>query len=142
IVMADDSLDDVLAALADGHRSWVPVASSNGLAGILSTGDVMTSYRAALAANVRRVRSVAPTGSLIEADLTVGSQLDGVSVAEAAWPPDTVLVAISRDGRLIVPRGDAVLQAGDGLTVFSTEAGRDALHALLGPTEPTLPTEA
>jgi H+/Cl- antiporter ClcA len=142
VLMVDDSLDDVLAALADGHRTWVPVASMDGLAGILSTGDVMTAYRAALAANVRRVRSVAPAGSLIEADLTVGSQLDGVNVADAAWPADTVLVSIVRDGRLIVPRGDAALQAGDRLTVFSTDEGREALHALLGPTEPPMPTEA
>ena len=142
-VSVDDSLDDVLAALADGHRSWVPVGSPAGLAGILSTGDVMAAYRGALAANVRRVRAVASSGALVEADLPVGSPLDGVTVAAAGWPRDTVLVSINRDGKTIVPRGDAVLRAGDRLTVFSTEAGRAPLEGLLGaPPTPPLVTEA
>ena len=141
-VAVDDSLDDVLAALADGHRAWVPVATPFGLAGILSTGDVMRAYRAALAANVRRVRSVSTTGALVEAELPVGSPLVGVSVAAAGWPPDTVLVTIDRGGRVIVPRGDAVLQAGDRLTVFSTDAGRKPLNALLGTPVAPQPTEA
>jgi CIC family chloride channel protein len=141
-VTVDDSLDDVLAALADGHRTWVPVAGPGGLAGILSTGDVMTAYRSALAANVRRVRSVSTTGSMIEADVPDGSPLADVTVAAAGWPPDTVLVAIVRDGRTIVPRGDAVLRVGDRLTVFSTAAGREPLEAMLTRPPVPLPTEA
>lgn len=139
-VTVDDSLDDVLAALADGHRSWVPVMAPGGLAGILSTSDVMTAYRAALAANVRRVRAVAASGALVEADVAAGSPLDGVTVAAAGWPRDTVLVSISREGRVIVPRGDAVIRAGDRLTVFSTKDGRAPLDGLLG--TPAIPLAA
>ena len=141
-VTVDDSLDDVLAALADGHRTWVPVAGPGGLAGILSTGDVMTAYRSALASNVRRVRSVSTTGSMIEADVPEGSPLANVTVAAAGWPPDTVLVTIVRAGRTIVPRGDAVLRVGDRLTVFSTDAGRGPLEAMLTKPPVPLPTEA
>ncbi len=141
-ITVDDSLDDVLAALADGHRTWVPVAGPDGLAGILSTGDVMTAYRTALAANVRRVRSVSTSGAMIEADVPPASPLAGVTVAAAGWPPDTVLVTIVRDGRTIVPRGDAVLQAGDRLTVFSTEAGRAPLESMLAKPSVPIPTEA
>lgn len=131
-VSAGDPLDDALALLADTHRAWVPVSSASGLAGVLSTGDVMAAYRAALAANVRRVRSLSSRGALVEADLPAGSPLAGVTVAAAGWPRDTVLVAIARSGRVIVPRGDAVLAAGDRLTVFTTDAGRAPLEALLG----------
>ncbi len=131
-VSVDDPLDDVLATLADSHRAWVPVVGPDGLAGILSATDVMSAYRAALAANVRRVRSVSTRGAMIDADLPAASPLVGVTVAAAGWPPDTVLVTIVRGNRTIVPRGDAVLQAGDRLTVFSTEAGRAPLEAMLG----------
>ncbi len=141
-VTVDDSLDDVLAALADGHRTWVPVTGPDGLAGILSTGDVMTAYRSALAANVRRVRSVTATGAMIEADVPPDSPLAGVTVARAGWPPETVLVTIVRDGRTIVPRGNAVLQAGDRLTVFCTDAGREPLEAMLTKPPAPIPTEA
>lgn len=136
-VTADDPLDDVLALLADTHRPWVPVTTHGSLAGILSTGDVMAAYRAALAANVRRVRSLPEAGALLEAEVPAGSPLAGTTVADAGWPRDTVLVAIVRAGRTIVPRGDATVEAGDRLTVFSTEAGRGPLEALLGtPPEP------
>ena len=141
-VSADDSLDDVLATIADSHRAWVPVTGGDGLAGILSTGDVMTAYRAALASNVRRVRSVSTTGAMIEADVPSGSPLVGVTVAAAGWPPDTVLVSILREGRTIVPRGNAVLRVGDRLTIFSTEAGRVPLDAMLAKPPVPLPTEA
>ncbi len=61
-VSADDSLDDVLGILADGHQSWVPVVANDRLAGILSTRDVVAAYRGALAANVRQVSTVGSTG--------------------------------------------------------------------------------
>ena len=141
-VSVDDPLDDVLATLADSHRTWVPVTGPDGLAGILSATDVMAAYRAALAANVRRVRSVSTRGAMIEVDVPAASPLVGVTVAAAGWPPDTVLVTIVRDGRTIVPRGNAVLRAGDRLTVFSTEAGRGPLEAMLGGSPTAVPAQA
>jgi H+/Cl- antiporter ClcA/CBS domain-containing protein len=133
-VSADDPLDDVLAALAETHRAWVPVVSPSGLAGVLSAGDVMAAYRAALAANVRRVRTVSAAGALVEVDVPARSPLAGRTVAAVAWPRDTILVTIQRDGRVIVPRGDAELREGDRLTVFSTGEGRAPLEALVGGT--------
>ncbi len=99
-------------------------------------------YRAALSANVRRVRSVAATGSLVEVDLPGGSPLAGLTVATAGWPSGTVLVTIVRADRVIVPRSDAVLHAGDRKTVFSTDAGRAPLEALLGAAPRAMPVAA
>jgi trk system potassium uptake protein TrkA len=59
------------------------------------------------------------------------SVLAGSAVAAAAWPRDTLLVSIGRGDRLIVPRGDVPLEAGDRLTVFSAPGARDALAAVL-----------
>ena len=131
-VSADDSLDDVLGVLADGHQSWVPVVANDRLAGILSTRDVVAAYRGALAANVRQVNTVGSTGSLLEAEIGPGSVLAGKPVSETAWPRDSVLVSVMRGEKVIVPRGNVVLEAGDHLTVFTRADGaRDALQSLL-----------
>jgi CIC family chloride channel protein len=131
LVSADDALDDVLAALADAHRSWAPVVEDGRLAGIISARDVVSAYRRALAANVRQVRAIGSTGALVEAEIGPTSVLAGSAVAAAAWPRDTLLVSIGRGDRLIVPRGDVRLEAGDRLTVFSAPGARDALAAVL-----------
>ena len=131
LVSADDALDDVLGALADAHRSWAPVVADDRLAGIISARDVVSAYRRALAANVRQVRAVGSTGALVEAEIGPSSVLAGSAVADADWPRDTVLVSIGRGDRVIVPRGDVRLEAGDRLTVFSAPGAREALEAVL-----------
>ncbi|HEX7399792.1 MAG TPA: chloride channel protein, partial [Candidatus Limnocylindrales bacterium] len=131
VISADDALDDVLGLLADGHRSWAPVVANGRLAGVLSSRDVVAAYRRALAANVRQVRSVGAGGALLDAEIGRGSVLAGRPVADAAWPRDSVLVSITRGERMIVPRGDVVLEAGDRLTVFTAHAAREALESLL-----------
>ncbi len=131
VVSADDSIDDVLGVLADGHLSWVPVVVDDRLAGILSARDVVGAYRGALAANVRQVRAVGSTGTLIEAEVGPASVLAGKPVSETAWPRDSVLVSVSRGERVIVPRGNVVLEVGDHVTVFTAPAAREALESLL-----------
>jgi H+/Cl- antiporter ClcA len=132
MIAADDPLDDVLGLLADSHRSWGPVVADGRLAGVLSARDVVSAYRRALAANVRQVRAVGSTGALVEAEIGPASTLAGMAVSATAWPRDSVLVSIARGDRVIVPRGDVVLEAGDRLTVFSAPAARIELEALLG----------
>ncbi|HET9615158.1 MAG TPA: chloride channel protein, partial [Candidatus Limnocylindrales bacterium] len=131
IVTVDDGLDDALAVLAESHRAWAPVSADDRLVGVLSVNDVLGAYRTALAANVRQVRSVGQAGALVEAEVAASSPLVGKRVADATWPRDTVLVSIARGDRLIVPRGDVSLGAGDRLTIFTTAAGREPLSALL-----------
>lgn len=131
MISADDPLDDALAALADAHRAWAPVAADNRLAGILSARDVVAAYRRALAANVRQVRAVGSTGALVEAEVGPSSVLAGRAISATAWPRDTVVVSIARGDRVIVPRGDVRLEVGDRLTVFSAPAARSDLEALL-----------
>jgi H+/Cl- antiporter ClcA/CBS domain-containing protein len=131
LISADDPLDDALAALADAHRAWAPVTANERLAGILSARDVVAAYRRALAANVRQVRAVGSSGALVEAEVGPSSVLAGKAVAATAWPRDTVVVSIARGDRVIVPRGDVALEVGDRLTVFSAQAARPDLEALL-----------
>lgn len=131
-VSAEDTLDDVLGVLADHHLSWVPVLDGRRLCGILSTRDVMSAYRRALAESVRQVRGPAPGGVLLAAELAPGSALVGRSVAEVAWPRDVIVVGIDRDGRLIVPRGGVVFQAGDRVSLFAASTSTEAARVILG----------
>ncbi len=88
-------------------------------------------YRRALAGNVRQVRAVGSAGALMEAEIGPASPLAGRSVQAAPWPRVTVLVSVGRGDRVIVPRGEVVLQAGDRLAIFAAPDGRDELQALL-----------
>jgi Trk K+ transport system NAD-binding subunit len=108
------------------------VTSDGTLVGIVSFNDVLSAYRSALAQNVRNVRSVGAGGSLVEAELSSASSVVGHTVAQTSWPREVVLVSIARGDRVIVPRGDVTMDAGDRLTIYTTPTGRDALGALLG----------
>jgi CIC family chloride channel protein len=136
ILAADDGLDDALGMLADHHREWAPVVSGGGrLVGILSVRDAMTAYRTALNGNIRQVRGLRAGGLILETQIAADSQLAGRLVSEVAWPPEAVLVAVERDGALIVPRGDLRLLAMDHVSVFATPAARPRVDDLLGAPE-------
>ena len=131
ILAADDGLDDALGALSDHHREWAPVVSGGRLVGILSVRDAMTAYRSALNGNIRQVRGLRAGGVIVETQIAGGSQLAGRLVSEVAWPREAVLVAIERDGALLVPRGDHRLLAGDHVSIFATPAARPQVDDLL-----------
>jgi len=131
ILAADDGLDDALGALADHHRDWAPVVSLGRLIGILSVRDAMTAYRTALNGNIRQVRGLRAGGVIIETQIAAGSALAGRLVSEVAWPQEAVLVAIERDGALLVPHGDLRLLTGDHVSIFATPAAGPEVDDLL-----------
>ncbi len=131
ILAADDGLDDALGALADHHREWAPVVSGGRLIGILSVRDAMSAYRTALNGNIRQVRGLRAGGVIIETQIARGSPLAGRLVSEVMWPREAVLVAIERDGSLIVPRGDFRLMAEDHVSIFASPAARPEVDELL-----------
>jgi trk system potassium uptake protein len=52
---------------------------------------------------------------LVELTLPPDGALVGRKVGDVAWPPDTALVTIIREGRVLVPSPDHPLEAGDEL---------------------------
>jgi chloride channel protein, CIC family len=137
-VAAADGLDDALGTLADERLSWAPVVADGRLVGVLSARDVMQAYRAALAGNVRQVRGLEGDGVLLDADLNAGSSLVGRRVADLALPTDSLLVSVRRGERLIVPRGDLRLAAGDHVSLFAAPVAETAARHLLS--LPAVPT--
>ncbi len=69
--------------------------------------------------------------SLVELTLPSGAPLVGQRVGVIEWPTETALVAILREGRVIVPQHDDPLQAGDELFFVTSEDVEEELARLL-----------
>ena len=52
-------------------------------------------------------------------------------LVDLEFPRDATVVAVVRDDRLVVPRGDTVLSAGDEVLVLVTGDAEDAVQQLL-----------
>jgi trk system potassium uptake protein TrkA len=76
--------------------------------------------------------------ALVEEAVSVGDlvrlTLSGQRVGDIDWPVDTALVAILREGRVIVPHDDDPLEAGDELLFVTNEDVEDQLAELLSGT--------
>jgi trk system potassium uptake protein TrkA len=57
--------------------------------------------------------------------------LAGTRIGDIEWPADTALVAILREGRVIVPESDDPLTAGDELLFVTSENVEEDLGRLL-----------
>ncbi|MFA1538660.1 potassium channel family protein [Actinomadura monticuli] len=70
--------------------------------------------------------------NLVELTLPEDAPLGGQRVGSVAWPRDTALVAILREGRVLVPSPDDTLEPGDELMFVASQDVEDELAALLG----------
>lgn len=69
--------------------------------------------------------------NLVEWTLPPSAPLIGKRVGSVSWPPDTALVVILRDGRVIVPSPDDPLEGGDELLFVAAPEVEEQLRALL-----------
>ena len=69
--------------------------------------------------------------SLVELTMSDDAPLAGTRIGDIQWPADTALVAILREGRVIVPGSDDPLTAGDELLFVTSENVEDELAHLL-----------
>ena len=70
--------------------------------------------------------------NLVELTLAADAPIVGKTVGSIGWPRDAALVAVLRDGRVLVPRPDDALEGGDELLLVATSEVEDELDALLG----------
>jgi trk system potassium uptake protein TrkA len=68
---------------------------------------------------------------LVEVTLADNSPAAGTSLADLQFPRDATVVAVVRGDRLVVPRGDTVLDAGDEVMVLVTGEAERAVQQLL-----------
>jgi len=70
--------------------------------------------------------------NLVEVTLAPDAELVGRTVGSIPWPTDSALVAVLRDGRVLVPTHDDVLEGGDELLLVATAEVEAELDQLLG----------
>jgi trk system potassium uptake protein TrkA len=70
---------------------------------------------------------------MLELTLPSDAPIVGTRVGDVAWPHDTVLVAIIREGRPLAPSKDDPLEAGDELLFVATPDVGPQLEELLSP---------
>ena len=68
---------------------------------------------------------------LVEVTLADGSPAAGRSIANLGVPRDATVVAIVREGHVVVPRGDTVVNVGDEVLVLVTPDSEDPVRAIL-----------
>lgn len=79
---------------------------------------------------VRLLHFQGGSAHLVEVTLADDSPAASVAIADLGIPRDATVVAVVRDDRLVVPRGDTVLQAGDEVLVLVTADAEQDVQAL------------
>jgi trk system potassium uptake protein len=79
---------------------------------------------------VRLLQFQGGSAHLVEVTLADDSPARGVAIADLGVPRDATVVAVVREDRLVVPRGDTVLQVGDEVLVLVTADAENDVHAL------------
>ena len=69
--------------------------------------------------------------NLVELTLADDAPLVGRRIGTVPWPNDSALVAVLREGRVVLPTPDAALEAGDELLLVATSEVEDELDQLL-----------
>ncbi|MFC5910088.1 potassium channel family protein [Streptacidiphilus monticola] len=82
---------------------------------------------------VRLMRFSQGDANLVELTLGQDATAVGTMVKEIAWPVDTALVTIIREGRVLVPSGSDTLEAGDELLFVAAPERESELEELLSP---------
>jgi len=80
---------------------------------------------------VRLLRFEGGNAHLVEVTLADDSPAAGVTLADLRIPRDATVVAVVRDDRLIVPRGDTRLAAGDEVLLLVVSEAEEAVQQLL-----------
>jgi CIC family chloride channel protein len=111
---------------ADIGRLPVVDASTGELIGMFRRQNIVQAYnrsitrRAAEQHQAEHLRLQTLAGAhVIEIPVNEASQIADKRIAEIVWPADSVIAAIRRHGKLIVPHGHTTIQPGDVLTIVA-----------------------
>lgn len=66
--------------------------------------------------------------AVVRVEVHPGSRVVGEALRDVELPGSTILVAVDRDGDIIVPKGDTRFVAGDKIIAFTDAEGRSRLH--------------
>ena len=75
--------------------------------------------------------SIRDRKTVIDAEVHIGSHMDGKSVMEFGLPLGTLIVSVLRDGVEIIPDGHTILRGGDELEILMRERDIDDVEAII-----------
>ena len=123
----------VVARVNNSKNQWL-FNESWGVDVSVSTPQLLTALveeAVSEGALVRLLQFQGGSAHLVEVTLADDSPAASVAIADLGIPRDASLVAVVRDDRVVVPRGDTVLQAGDEVLVLVTADAEQAVRSLL-----------
>lgn len=130
VAYPDETMGDALARMGSRGLGRLPVVAREDpyrLLGLLWREGISRAYnlaltrRAEIQQQTSRVQRRYEEGTeFVDIPLVINDKVVGKTVADVAptMPRDCVLVSIQRDGRVIIPHGDTIFQAGDQVTAF------------------------
>ena len=111
---SNPALDVALEAPGSTPETWVTVIdSSQHVVGVFTTSALINGYRLALAANTDRLSKLAGNAVPVELRVDPRAEAAGRTIRDSALPSRTIVVTVERDGALLFPGGDTVLEPGD-----------------------------
>ena len=123
----------VVARVNHSKNQWL-FTESWGVDVSVSTPQLMTALveeAVSVGSLVRLLQFQGGTAHLVEVTLADESPAAGRTVADLGIPREATIVAVVREDRLVVPRGDTTLVVGDEVLVLVTADAEEAVHALL-----------
>lgn len=79
---------------------------------------------------VRLLQFQGGSAHLVEVTLADDAPAAGTAIADLGFPREATVVAVVREDRVVVPRGDTVLQSGDEVLVLVTPEAEGAVRSL------------
>ncbi|HXW33036.1 MAG TPA: NAD-binding protein [Acidimicrobiales bacterium] len=123
----------VVARVNNRRNQWM-FNESWGVDVAVSTPQLMTALveeAVSVGTLVRLLQFEGGNAQLVEVTLAEASPAAGISIADLGVPRDATVVAVVRNDRLVVPRGDTILLAGDEVLVLVTGESEQAVQRLL-----------
>lgn len=135
-----DRLDNAMLVMADADVNHVAVLEGNELVGELTYRDALAAYRAMIDTGLRRVDQLPSTSLIMEFTVAAGSAVAGKPLRDAGFPPEALVVSVSRGNRSAIPVAATVLHVGDVLTVVGNPGQTSELRTLVEGIPPEMPT--
>ncbi len=143
VAYEDEAVSDALQRIGTRDVNKLPVVSRLDPAkviGVVRRRDIIRAYNVALSRRARdqisedqlQLRSIDNT-KFLELEIQATSQAAGQPLAELGpkLPYECVVVSIRRQGLVLIPHGDTVLQAGDQVNFFLRQSDEEQLRLCL-----------
>ena len=131
VLNPEDHMDVALNQLTSRGISWAPVVENGRPVGRLTVRDAIATYRNTLERSIRRTSELPGTTALFEVKINPSSPLAGRTLRNAHFPPDTLVVSITRRGGTIFPHADTQIEPNDVVIVMADPASESKLHDFL-----------